>query len=252
MENATIKGGDMEAIRVEGIKKVYGVIDALKGVSFSIKRGSLVSILGPNGAGKTTLIRILTTLARPTQGDAYVAGYSVVKEPKKVRAQIGVVPQENNLDTYLTLEENLKLQAQLHGMERAKTKERVAYWLKKMELYERRKDFPPALSGGMARKLVLARALIHNPPVLFLDEPTTGLDPHARRETWAEITTFKRNTTVLLTTHYMEEADLLSDYIFIVDKGKIIREGTVSDLKKGGGTLEDLFIRLTGRGLESA
>lgn len=219
------------AIRVEGLSKVYGRIRAVDGVSFEVASGTAVALLGPNGAGKTTLVSMLTTIARPSAGRAWVAGHEISKEEIAVRRTIGVVPQMNNLDRYLTARENLVLHAMMHGMPKSEFVTRIDELLDFMGLSERGDDFPDTFSGGMMRRLVFARALVHNPQVLFLDEPTTGLDPQSRRAVWAEIARFKGKATIFLTTHNMEEAERLADRIVVMDEGRILADGTAAQLK---------------------
>lgn len=220
------------AIEVQNLVKRYGRITAVDGMSFAVEQGTVFGLLGPNGAGKTTVVKVLTSLARPTSGSARVAGYDVRTHGKQVRSLIGVVPQENNLDRLLTAEENLILHAKMQRMPRAAYLPRIEELLALTELKKRRHDFPDTFSGGMQRRLVVARALVHQPPVLFLDEPTTGLDPQARRAVWDYITSLRGRTTVFLTTHYMEEADQLCDRILIMDHGKALADGSSRELKQ--------------------
>jgi ABC-2 type transport system ATP-binding protein len=201
--------------------------------SLQVERGTIFGLLGPNGAGKTTLINILTTLIRPTFGEAFIEGHNIFTDGKTVRAIIGVVPQLNNLDRYLTARENLVLHARMHGMGEKEYCRRIDELLELTGLSGRRNDFPDTFSGGMQRRLVVARALIHNPLVLFLDEPTTGLDPQSRRAVWDYIRALKEKMTIFLTTHYMDEADTLCDRIVIMDRGKALVDGTVAQLKGG-------------------
>lgn len=240
------------AIVVEDLHKHYGATRALDGLTFKIEKNKITSLLGPNGAGKTTLVKVLTTIAKPTSGRAWVGGFDVIKNDLEVRRMIGVVPQINNLDVYLTAMENLILHAKMHFMTRRVYMKRIEEALKFMGLYERRHDYPETYSSGMQRRLIIARAMIHEPQILFLDEPTTGLDPQSRRAVWDYIEKIKHRITILLTTHYMEEADYLSDRVMIIDHGKIIADGTSGQLKQmvsGDGkiTLEDVFLHLTGR-----
>jgi len=220
------------AISLKGITKVYGSLTAVAGFSLDVERESIFGLLGPNGAGKTTLIKILTTLMRPTSGDALVEGYSVQSAAKQVRRLIGVVPQANNLDRYLTARENLILHARLHGMSPQEYNPRIDELLELTGLTSRQRDFPDIFSGGMQRRLVVARALLHNPRVLFLDEPTTGLDPQSRRAVWEYIQSLRSKMTIFLTTHYMEEADSLCDRIVIMDEGKALVDGSAAELKE--------------------
>ncbi len=240
------------AIKVQNLSKHYGKIKALDDVTFEIERNRITSLLGPNGAGKTTLIKILTTIAEPTAGEAWVDGKHVGNEGLQVRSIIGVVPQINNLDSHLTARENLIMHAKMHFMRKKDYLEKIDELLRFMGIYQRRNDYPDSYSGGMRRRLIFARALIHDPQILFLDEPTTGLDPQSRRAVWDYIETIKNSMTIFLTTHYMEEADFLSDRVIIVDHGKIIADGTSEKLKQQVRqahvpTLEDVFLNLTGR-----
>lgn len=209
-----------------------GTVHALKGIDFAVKRGTVFCILGPNGAGKTTLLRILTTLMRPSAGTARIENYEVGRQNIQIRPLIGIVAQENHFDRYLNVWQNLCLHAEMHGLPRAVARRRIAELLERVGLYERREDCIEDFSGGMQRRVALIRALIHEPRVLFLDEPTTGLDPAVRRDIWQIIQTLKGETTVILTTHYMEEADRLSDQILILDQGEVVMEGTPDELKR--------------------
>lgn len=220
------------AIVLHEITKSYGGFKAVDRFSLEVERGTVFGLLGPNGAGKTTLIKILTTLMRPTHGDAFVEGNSVLTAGKQVRRLIGVVPQENNLDRYLTARENLILHGRLHGMRPSAYNPRIDELMEMTGLAARQHDFPDTFSGGMQRRLVVARALVHEPRVLFLDEPTTGLDPQSRRALWDYIRGLRRNMTVFLTTHYMDEADALCDRIMIMDHGVCLADGTAAKLKE--------------------
>jgi ABC-2 type transport system ATP-binding protein len=220
------------AVSIKSVTKAYGPVTAVDGFSLEVERGIIFALLGPNGAGKTTLIKILTTLMRPTSGDAFVEGYSILTQSKQVRRLIGVVPQENNLDRYLTARENLVLHARMHGMPSHDYDQRIDRLLDLIGLANRQNDFPDTFSGGMQRRLVVARALVHDPQVLFLDEPTTGLDPQSRRVLWDYIQTLRSRMTIFLTTHYMDEADTFCDRIMIMDHGKALVDGTASSLKE--------------------
>jgi ABC-2 type transport system ATP-binding protein len=220
-----------QAITLDEITKSYRDFTAVDRFSLEVERGTVFGLLGPNGAGKTTLIKILTTLMRPSAGDAWVEGFSVLSEGREVRRLIGVVPQENNLDRYLTARENLILHGRLHGMRPAAYHPRIDELLEMTGLASRQHDFPDTFSGGMQRRLVVARALVHEPRVLFLDEPTTGLDPQSRRSLWEHIRGLRRSMTVFLTTHYMDEADALCDRIMIMDRGVSLADGTAGELK---------------------
>ena len=220
------------ALSLQGLTKRYGALTAVDGFSLEVERGTVFGLLGPNGAGKTTLIKMLTTLMRPTGGDAFIEGHSVISAGKKVRELIGVVPQENNLDRYLTARENLVLHARMHGMAPRDYTPRIDQLLELTGLSSRRNDFPDTYSGGMQRRLVVARALVHAPRLLFLDEPTTGLDPQSRRALWEHIRTLRSEMTIFLTTHYMDEADSLCDRIVIMDHGKSLVDGSAAELKE--------------------
>lgn len=220
------------AVDVRNLKKSYGSLEALKGVSFTIPHGGVFCILGPNGAGKTTLIKILTTISRADSGEAFIDGCNVQTDLIQVKSRIGVVAQENQFDDYLTLWHNLTMHAQMHGIKRAEFEPRITDLLHMMQLWDRRFEHPDVLSGGMKRRIALIRALIHSPKVLFLDEPTTGLDPEVRKMLWQLINLVKSTTTVILTTHYMEEAEQLSDQILFLSHGQVIAQDTPSEFKR--------------------
>jgi ABC-2 type transport system ATP-binding protein len=220
------------AIVLHNITKRYGALTAVDGFSLEVGRETIFGLLGPNGAGKTTLINILTTLIRPSAGEAFVEGHSTLTDGKSVRSIIGVVPQLNNLDRYLTARENLVLHARMHGLPAAEYNRRIDELLELTGLSGRQHDFPDTFSGGMQRRLVVARALVHSPRVLFLDEPTTGLDPQSRRAVWDYIQSLKKKMTIFLTTHYMDEADILCDRIVIMDEGRALVDGTAAELKE--------------------
>ncbi|HEV2457828.1 MAG TPA: ATP-binding cassette domain-containing protein, partial [Ktedonobacterales bacterium] len=222
------------AVEAEGLKKTYpGGVEALKGVSFSVRPGTVFALLGPNGAGKSTIVKILTTLSRPTAGRASIVGRDVGREPQRVRRAIGLVAQQSAVDLEATAAENLMLQGQLYGMPGGELRRRVSALLERFDLADARKRIARTLSGGMQRKLDVAMGLIHQPQVLFLDEPTTGLDPEVRADMWREIArlTHGDGLTVVLTTHYLEEADHLAQQVAIIDHGQIVVEGTPEGLK---------------------
>ena len=227
------------AITTKSLTKQYGDLTALDHFDLLVEQGSIFGLLGPNGAGKTTLIRILTTLMRQTSGEASVGGLDTRSDGRAIRSLIGVVSQENSLDRYLTARENLELHARLHGMEKKLYRKRIDELLDLMGLTGRQKDFTDNFSGGMQRRLVVARALLHEPKVLFLDEPTTGLDPQSRRAVWDYIRSIAGRMTIFLTTHYLDEAESLCDRIAIMDHGRLIAEGTTQELKDrlAGGTV---------------
>jgi ABC-2 type transport system ATP-binding protein len=218
-------------IEISHISKSYGTLMAVKDISFSVPRGIIFGLLGPNGAGKTTLVKMLTTLLKPSSGSALVGGFDVEGDGAKIRSLIGVVPQENNLDRYLTARENLILHAKMHSLKSSQHNPRIDELLSLLDLTDRQKDFPNTFSVGMQRRLVVARALVHDPQILFLDEPTTGLDPQAKRAIWDYFLSLKGKRTLLLTTHNMEEADFLCDRITIIDHGSPIASGTAKELK---------------------
>lgn len=219
------------AVSIRNITKVFGDLRAVDDFSLEVAPGTIFGLLGPNGAGKTTLLKILTTLLRPTSGDAFVEGRSILTDGAAVRGMIGVVPQENNLDRYLTARENLVLHARMHRMPAREYNPLIDELLELTGLSARQHDFPDTFSGGMQRRLVVARALIHAPKVLFLDEPTTGLDPQSRRAVWDYIHSLRSRMTIFLTTHYMDEADALCDRIVIMDNGRTLVDGTATELK---------------------
>ena len=219
------------SIITRSLTKSYGPLTALDSFDLEVAQGSIFGLLGPNGAGKTTLIRILTTLMRQSSGDASIEGLDTGSEGQAIRRMIGVVSQENSLDRYLTARENLELHARLHGMEKRLYKRRIDDLLELMGLAGRQKDFPDTFSGGMQRRLVIARALVHQPQVLFLDEPTTGLDPQSRRAVWEYVRSLAGSMTIFLTTHYLEEAEQLCDRIAIMDHGRLIAIGSTQELK---------------------
>jgi len=220
------------SIQVQGLCKSYGDLQALDNVDLAINKGEIFALLGPNGAGKTTLIRILTTLMRPTSGSSFVEGIDTTRDGREIRRLIGVVPQENSLDRYLTARENLELHARLHSIKPKEYRSRINDILELFGLATRQHDFPDTFSGGMQRRLVVARALIHHPKILFLDEPTTGLDPQSRRAVWDYVRSLAGGMTIFLTTHYLEEVEHLCERVAIMDHGKIIALGSTEELKK--------------------
>ena len=247
-EDPQLVNGKVPAIAVEKIVKKYGDFEAVKGVSFAVKEGEIFGLLGPNGAGKSTLIRMMTTLIPVTAGRALVAGHDVSKEQNAVRREIGVIPQALTSDQDLTVEENLIIYAKLYSVPKAERDKNIAEVLEAVDLTKWRGAQTKTLSGGMRRRLEIARGLVHNPRIFFLDEPTTGLDPVSRIAVWEMLNTLKktRNLTMLLTTHYMEEADRLCDRIAIVDHGNLVALGTPVELKQsvpGSNVVEVQFAR---------
>ena len=227
--------GPQAAIVVENIVKRYGDFEAVKGVSFEVAEGEIFGLLGPNGAGKSTLIRMMTTLLPVTAGRAVVAGYDVARDADDVRRAIGVIPQALTSDPDLTVEENLSIYAKLYSVPKAQREKNIAEVLEAVDLTKWRGAQTKTLSGGMRRRLEIARGLVHDPRIFFLDEPTTGLDPVSRIAVWEMLNNLKKthNLTMLLTTHYMEEADRLCDRIAIVDHGTLVALGTPTELKAG-------------------
>jgi ABC-2 type transport system ATP-binding protein len=213
----------MGAIDVRNIVKKYGEFEAVKGITFDVAEGEIFGLLGPNGAGKSTLIRMMTTLLPPTSGTAIVGGHDVVKDPNGVRHTIGVIPQALTTDLELSVEENLLIFAKLYGVPRDKRDKLITQLLEFVELTQWRDAQVKNLSGGMRRRVEIARGLVHEPKIFFLDEPTTGLDPVSRVNVWEMLTRIKseRQLTILITTHYMDEADKLCDRIAIVDHGEL-------------------------------
>src|SRR4249919_3712723 len=223
----------MAAIDVRQIVKRFGEFTAVKGISFAVQEGEIFGLLGPNGAGKSTLIRMLTTLLPPTEGTAIVNGFDVVREANGVRRSIGVIPQAMTSDLELSVEENLSIYAKLYGVPREKRTRLMAELLDAVELTQWKDKQVKNLSGGMRRRVEIARGLVHEPRIFFLDEPTTGLDPVSRTAVWEMLHRIKtaRDLTVILTTHYMDEADKLCDRIAIVDHGKLVALDSPMKLK---------------------
>jgi len=230
----TTTAAERLAIDARELVKTYkGGVQAVRGVSLSIPAGTVFGLLGPNGAGKSTIVKMLTTLSAPTGGSASVAGFDIVKQQKQVRRAIGCVAQNSGVDVQATGRENLLLQGRVYGMRGAELNKRADELLLRFGLGEVGKRFVKTYSGGMKRKLDVALGLMHSPRVLFLDEPTTGLDPEARSEMWEQIRelAWDQGLTILLTTHYLEEADQLARNLAIVDQGRIVTEGTPDELK---------------------
>ncbi|WP_433323366.1 ATP-binding cassette domain-containing protein [Spirillospora sp. CA-294931] len=224
------------AVAVDGLVKRFGEVEAVRGIEFTVEAGEIFGFLGPNGAGKSTTINMLCTLLRPTSGTARVAGHDVVTERDSVRRNIGLVFQDPTLDGYLSGEQNLRFHAELYGVPRSVTADRIGQVLEMVNLWDRRRDRVETYSGGMKRRLEIARGLLHSPRVLFLDEPTVGLDPQTRSSIWEYIRQLKEteNITIFMTTHYMDEAEYC-DRIAIMDSGAIVALDTPEALKAGVG-----------------
>jgi len=237
-------------IEIKNLTKKFKEITAVDGISFNVKKGEIFAFLGPNGAGKTTTIKMLTTLATPTSGTILINGYDPTKQQNEARASFGIVFQDPSLDDDLTAYENLDMHGMLYKVKAKDRKERIEQLLRYVELWDRRKDLVKHFSGGMKRRLEIARGFLHHPKVLFLDEPTIGLDPQTRNHIWEYLKKMntEEGTTVFLTTHYMEEADKVCNRIAVIDHGKIIAQGTSEELKASTNTnsLEDAFLALTG------
>ena len=240
----------MEAIRATNLVKRYRGLTAVKGLNLEINQGELFSLLGVNGAGKTTAIKIFTCLTKPTEGDALVGGYSIVKEPEQVKRRIGVSPQETAVAPNLTVEENLALICGIHGFSKEKTKAKIEELTAQFDLGSVLKRKAGKLSGGWQRRVSIAMALISEPEILFLDEPTLGLDVIARHDLWDLIRSLKGKMTIILTTHYMEEAEALSDRIGILKNGTLLAVATAEELKRKAGTddFERAFISIVKEG----
>jgi ABC-2 type transport system ATP-binding protein len=230
------------AVEMQGVWKRFGQQVAVQDLSLQIPQGEVFALLGPNGAGKSTTIRMLTSLTRPSQGSIRVGGYDVVRDPVSVRRQIGVVLQPITLEAELTVWESLEFHARMHHISNPERQRRIDEWLEYVRLADRRQDKVKTLSGGMKRRLQVARALLHRPQILFLDEPTVGLDPQARRLLWEILRDLNRQgMTLLITTHYMEEAEELCDRIGIMDGGRLIELGSTEQLRAKYG--EALLVR---------
>lgn len=235
-----------KAIEIKNLSKIYKDVRAVDGLSLTVKKGELFGLLGVNGAGKTTLVKMLSCLVLTTSGDAFVLGSSIITETDKVKQKIGISPQETAVAKKLTVEENLDLMAGAHGFDKEKRAKKTEEMIAEFGLETVRKKAAEKLSGGWQRKLSIAMALVSEPDVLFLDEPTLGLDVFARRELWKVIEELKDKVTIVLTTHYMEEAENLSDRICVMKNGKIIDIGTAKELMQKTNTdkFEDAFIKI--------
>ena len=237
-------------IETKNLTKKYGNFVAVNDINFHVKKGEVFAFLGPNGAGKTTTIKMLTTLLKPTTGEVFLNGHNVTENPHETRKSFGIVFQDPSLDNELTAYENMQFHAILYGLTKDVYRERIMNLLSLVELHDRKDSYVKTFSGGMKRRLEIARGLLHNPKVLFLDEPTIGLDPQTRNHIWTYINNLnkKENVTIFFTTHHMEEVERIAQRIAIIDHGKILITGTAGEIIKKAGTknLEDAFIFLTG------
>lgn len=238
------------AIEVHDLGKRYGNVTALSQLQLAVHEGEMLALLGVNGAGKTTAIKLLSCLTSPDEGEAFLGGHSILTEPQAVKEIIGVSPQETAVGKKLTVRENLLFLAEIHGLNKEKARERVEKMLKELRLDEVAERRAGTLSGGWQRRVSIAMALISEPRILFLDEPTLGLDVIARHELWEYIRSLKGKMTVILTTHYLEEAESLCDRVAILAQGKLVIVGTVEEIKARAGAerFEDAFVKLSMRG----
>jgi len=238
-------------IEVKNLTRKFGDLVAVNDVSFAVKKGEVFAFLGPNGAGKTTTIKMLTTLLQPTHGQVFLDGHNVTENPTMTRKSFGIVFQDPSLDNELTAYENLQFHAILYGLPKEVYTERIEKLLSLVELKDRRDSYVKTFSGGMKRRLEIARGLLHHPKVLFLDEPTIGLDPQTRNLMWNYIYNLNKeeHVTIFFTTHHMEEVQRMAQKIAIIDHGKIIAHGTLDEIRTQAGTkdLEEAFIKLTGK-----
>lgn len=241
----------MDIVTAQGLIKDYNGLRAVNGVDFAIRQGECFGFLGPNGAGKTTVMRVISCFLPPTAGSVTVFGMDVARDPSMIKSRIGVMPQDNNLDPDLSVFENLIVYARYFDVRKKDAIRLARVLLDFVEIQDKANVKIEQLSGGMKHRLLLARALVNNPDLLILDEPTTGLDPHSRRAVWDKLNHLKfRNTTLLLTTHYMEEAEKLCDRVAIMDSGGIVAVDAPENLMAAhGGNLEDVYLKLTGRSL---
>src|SRR3989344_343244 len=237
-------------IEIKNVTKKYGTFTAVDDISFTVGRGEVFAFLGPNGAGKTTTIKMLTTLLKPTAGEVLLNGHNVGENPHETRRSFGIVFQDPSLDNELTAYENMQFHAILYGLKKGVYKKRIADLLELVQLSDRKDSFVKNFSGGMKRRLEIARGLLHNPKVLFLDEPTIGLDPQTRNHIWNYIKNLNKEEqiTIFFTTHHMEEVERMAQRVAIIDHGKILIVGTIEEILKTAGKqkLEDAFIALTG------
>jgi ABC-2 type transport system ATP-binding protein len=240
-------------ISVTDLRKEFGDFVAVDNISFDVQRGELFAFLGPNGAGKTTTIKMLTTLLHPTSGTVRINGYDPVRDSDAARRSFGIVFQDPSLDDELTAWENMEFHGVLYRVPKPLRRTRIEELLKLVELWDRKDDFVKNYSGGMKRRLEIARGLLHHPKILFLDEPSLGLDPQTRNHLWQHIVELNKRegVTVFLTTHYMDEADRIAGRVAVIDHGRIVARGTPAELKSQtkSATLEDAFLALTGKSI---
>ena len=241
----------MSIIRTEQLTKTFGDLTAVDHVSFAVERGEIFAFLGPNGAGKSTTIKMLTTLLTPTSGRMEVAGHDPLRDPDAVRHTFGIIFQDPSLDSELTAFENMELHGVLYHVPRTTRRSRIQDLLAFVELWDRRDSLVKEFSGGMKRRLEIARGLLHHPQILFLDEPTLGLDPQTRNHMWSYLKDLnaREHTTVFFTTHNMDEAERIAERVAIIDHGRIVAQGSPNELKRQTNTqsLEDAFLALTGK-----
>jgi ABC-2 type transport system ATP-binding protein len=240
-------------IEARDLTKTFGDFTAVDNISFEVKKGEVFAFLGPNGAGKSTTIKMLTTLLRPTSGEISLNGHNPVKSPNEVRRSFGIVFQDPSLDDQLTARENMEFHGVLYNIPRKIRRERIDQLLKFVDLWDRKDNLVKQYSGGMKRRLEIARGLLHHPQIMFLDEPTLGLDPQTRNHMWNYLQELNKSEkiTIFFTTHYMEEANRIAERIAIIDHGKIIASGTSKELqdKTKTATLEEAFLSLTGKNI---
>jgi len=245
----------MSIIEVKNLFKKFGNFTAVKDVSFSVEKGEIFAFLGPNGAGKSTTIKMLTTLLTPTLGSLVLDGHKVEEDPKKVRRSFGIVFQDPSLDEELTAYENMEIHGILYHIKKNDRKIQIKKLLEFVELWDRKDSQVKEFSGGMRRRLEIARGLLHHPKILFLDEPTLGLDPQTRNHMWEYLRKLNKEEgiTVFFTTHYMEEAEKIANRIAIIDHGKVVEMGNLEQLKRKTetGSLEEAFLKLTGRDIRT-
>ncbi len=245
----------MPIIEVKNLTKKFGDFTAVQDISFDVKQGEVFAFLGPNGAGKTTTIKMLTTLLEPTMGEVKINNFNLKNERDDVRRSFGIVFQDPSLDDELTAYENMEFHAVLYGETKVNRVKRIQELLTLVDLWDRKDDLVKNFSGGMKRRLEIARALIHTPKIIFLDEPTVGLDPQTRNHIWSYVINLSKDqgVTVFLTTHYMEEAEKMADRVVIIDHGAVLATGTPKELKSSTSTnsLEEAFLKLTGSAIRA-